>query len=67
MDKLTNAEREKLLAAASQSAAIIPSSRIDLPILPDYVFHTMAVRWPLTAEQIKRLCCELQLEMEKHQ
>ncbi|ELS4260415.1 DUF551 domain-containing protein [Salmonella enterica] len=42
-------------------------NRLPLPVLPDYVFHTLAVNWPLTAEQIKRLCRELQLEMEKHQ
>lgn len=46
--------------------SIIPTPRLIIPVLPDYVFHTMAVRWPLTAEQLKRLCRELQLEMEKH-
>lgn len=51
-----------------ENRKVVGSYRVQplLTVLPDYVFHTMAVRWPLTAEQIKRLCRELQLEMEKH-
>lgn len=63
---MTDTDRTKLLAAALQLPVFIPTKAVKTPVLPDYVFHTMAVRWPLSAEQIKRLCRELQLEMEKH-
>lgn len=52
---------------AAHKPTFIPTKKVCIPVLPDYVFHTMAVRWPLTAEHLKRLCRELQLEMEKHQ
>ena len=36
------------------------AATVTFPVIPDYVFHVVATRWPLTADQIKRLYQELQ-------
>ena len=45
---------EVVLAGMEQPAPVV------FPVIPDYVFHAVATRWPLTADQIKRLYQELQ-------